>query len=89
MNMSGISVKLSENKKPENLLDAQGCVLVLIDFQEKLLPAITGKEKISANAIRLLQFSKVLDLPAILTEQVKLGPMWLKSRALCRIRHQS
>jgi len=26
--MSGISVKLSENKKPENLLDAQGCVLV-------------------------------------------------------------
>jgi isochorismate hydrolase len=57
MNMSGISVKLSENRKPENLLDAQGCVLVLIDFQEKLLLAITGKEKIIANAIRLLQFS--------------------------------
>ena len=37
--MSGISVELSENRKPENLLDAQGCVLVLIDFQEKLLPS--------------------------------------------------
>ena len=87
--MSDISVKLSENKKPENLLDAQDCILVLIDFQEKLLPAITGKEKIIANAIRLLQFSKVLGLPAISTEQVKLGPTWLKSRALCRIRQQS
>jgi nicotinamidase-related amidase len=74
MNMSDISVKLSENKKPENLLDAQDCVLVLIDFQEKLLPAITGKEKIIANAIRLLQFSTILDLPVILTEQVNLGP---------------
>ena len=72
--MSDISVKLSENKKPENLLDAQDCVLVLIDFQEKLLPAITGKEKIIANAIRLLQFSTILDLPVILTEQVNLGP---------------
>ena len=72
--MSGISVKLSENKKPENLLDAQDCVLVLIDFQEKLLPAITGKEKIIANAIRLLQFSTILDLLVILTEQVNLGP---------------
>jgi nicotinamidase-related amidase len=74
MNMSDISVKLSENKKPENLLDAQDCVLVLIDFQEKLLPAITGKEKIIANAIRLLQFSTILDLLVILTEQVNLGP---------------
>lgn len=72
--MSDISVKLSENKKPENLLDAQDCVLVLIDFQEKLLPAITGKEKIIANAIRLLQFSTILDLLVILTEQVNLGP---------------
>ena len=72
--MSGICLKSAERIKPECLLDAEDCVLVLIDFQEKLLPAIAGKEKNIANAVRLLQFSKILGLPVILTEQIKLGP---------------
>lgn len=59
MHMSDISLELSEHNKPENLLDAGDCVLVLIDFQEKLLPTIAGKEKIIANAVRLLQFSEI------------------------------
>lgn len=74
MHMNDTSLKLPKHNKPRNLLNAKDCVLVLIDFQEKLLPAIAGKEKIIANAIRLLQFSKILGLPVILTEQVKLGP---------------
>lgn len=38
------------------------------------MPAISGREKVTENARRLLAFSKIVDVPIILTEQEKLGP---------------
>jgi nicotinamidase-related amidase len=64
---------MSEHDKVESLLDAEDCVLILMDFQERLLPTIAGKEKTIDNAIKLLKFSKILRLPVVLTEQIKLG----------------
>lgn len=55
------------------LVSAENCVLVLIDFQERLLPTIAGKENIVDNAIKLLKFSKIVRFSVILTEQIKLG----------------
>jgi len=49
------------------------CVLVIIDVQEKLIPVISEKDKVVENAIRLLRFAKIVDMPVVLTEQVKLG----------------
>lgn len=55
------------------LIKREECVLVLIDVQEKLLPAIAQKEAILQNIIRLVKFARLLDIPVILTEQEKLG----------------
>ena len=51
-------------------------VLVVIDFQERIFPAIHGYETLSKNVPLLIEGLKVLGLPVIVTEQyVKgLGP---------------
>jgi isochorismate hydrolase len=55
------------------LLSAEECALVFIDFQEKLLSAMARKDEILENAVRLLKFSKIVGLPVVYTEQIKLG----------------
>lgn len=55
------------------LIDKEDAVLVMIDMQERLFPAMADKEKLLENAMRLVRFSKVVGLPVLLTEQEKLG----------------
>ncbi len=57
-----------------NLLDREGCVLVVIDAQEKLMPVIHDKEAVTANILRLVKFAEIIKLPIVVTEQKKLGP---------------
>ncbi len=47
--------------------------LVVIDLQEKLLPAIQGKERVLDNALLLLKTAEVLGLPVVLTTQYARG----------------
>jgi nicotinamidase-related amidase len=47
--------------------------LVVIDVQEKLMPAIHDHEGIERNLDRLVRGMKVLDIPSILTEQYVQG----------------
>jgi nicotinamidase-related amidase len=51
-------------------------VLVVIDVQQKLMPVIDGHEEIARSIDRLVRGCRILDVPALLTEQyVKgLGP---------------
>lgn len=56
-----------------NILDREESVLMVIDVQDKLMPVINNGEKVINNIVRLLKFSKIIDLPVILTEQEKLG----------------
>jgi nicotinamidase-related amidase len=49
-------------------------VIVVIDMQEKLVPAMSQAEKITANTKRLLALASIMSLPVIVTEQGKLGP---------------
>jgi nicotinamidase-related amidase len=44
-------------------------MLVLIDFQGKLMPAISGAEEVVANAGRLLAAAEQLEVPVLMTEQ--------------------
>ncbi len=48
-------------------------ILVSIDFQEKLCPHISEIDEILFNSRKLLKSFKILGMPIIATEQVKLG----------------
>jgi nicotinamidase-related amidase len=57
----------------DNLLEREESLLVIIDMQERLLPAVAHSETITENANRLLAFSDIIGLPVVVTEQQKLG----------------
>jgi nicotinamidase-related amidase len=54
-------------------IQAEDVVLVLIDFQEKLVPVMQNQELLIQNVARLVKFAKIMNLPIICTEQEKLG----------------
>ena len=68
------------------LLDAQDCQLVLVDYQQRLMPAIDDAASVLANAHRLAQAANLLSVPVWGTEQnpSKLGPNEAAIRALCQ-----
>jgi len=58
----------------DTLLEREESLLVIIDVQERLLPAMAHREAVAENARRLIAFSDIIGLPVIVTEQEKLGP---------------
>jgi nicotinamidase-related amidase len=52
---------------------AENTLLLGIDFQEKLMPAIFEAELITNNAVKILQGMKELNIPVFLTEQYPKG----------------
>lgn len=55
------------------LLTANGAVLVLIDMQQRLMPAIADDETVIARAVRLAEAARLLDVPVRATEQYPAG----------------
>ena len=51
------------------LLTAQSTALLLIDLQERLMPAIYDSEVVVARAVRLAEAARLLDVPVRATEQ--------------------
>ena len=47
--------------------------LVVVDIQERLLPAIHDKERVTANAVRLVKGAALLKVPVLVTEQYRKG----------------
>jgi hypothetical protein len=43
--------------------------LIVVDIQERLLPAIHEKERVVQNSVRLIQAAGVLKVPVFATEQ--------------------
>lgn len=68
------------------LLDPEDSQLVLIDYQERLVPALWEGPQAVANALRLAQLAHLVDVPVWGTEQnpEKLGANPAELRALCR-----
>ena len=68
------------------LLDATESQLVLVDYQERLMPAISEGPAVLANARRLAEIARMLDVPVWGTEQnpSRLGPNDPALRALCQ-----
>jgi nicotinamidase-related amidase len=67
------------------LLDFAQSQLVLVDYQVRLMPVIFENEQVLANAVRLGQMAKLLEVPVWGTEQnpSKLGENVPAIRALC------
>ncbi len=68
------------------LLDATESQLVLVDYQERLMPAIFEGPAVLANARRLAEIARMLDVPEWGTEQnpSRLGANDPALRALCQ-----
>jgi len=68
------------------LLQASTSQLVLVDYQEKLMPAIAGHAEVAANALRLAHAAQLLQVPVWGTEQnpSRLGSNLPELRALCQ-----
>lgn len=55
------------------LLGAQDVVLVFIDIQERLFKVMDDRERVESNAVKLAAFSKIMEIPVLVTEQQNLG----------------
>ena len=73
------------------LLDAQDSQLVLVDYQQRLMPAIHESEAAIANAVRLARIAQLLEVPVFTTEQnpAGLGPTVEALRPLAGWRNRS
>lgn len=70
-----------------DLIDAHASVLVLVDYQARLMPAIHNADPVIARATVLAQAARLLDIPVIGTEQnpTRLGPNVADLRSQCGI----
>jgi nicotinamidase-related amidase len=55
-------------------LKREDSILVIVDIQEKLAPAVSERQKVLSNVVRLVKFANIIGLPIIVSEQQKLGP---------------
>jgi len=55
------------------LLDAQDSQLVLVDYQQRLMPAIQHGDAVLAQAVRLARIARLLQVPTWVTEQNPAG----------------
>ena len=55
------------------LLSAERAVLLLVDFQQRLMPAIHNGGTVIARAVRLAEAASLLDVPVLATEQYPAG----------------
>jgi len=60
-------------ERSAGLIQRDDAVIIIIDMQERLFPAVADKNKLLENMMRLVRFSNVLELPVMITEQEKLG----------------
>lgn len=68
-----------------SLIDASHCVLVLVDYQHRLMPSIHGSAQVLAHATLLADVARELRIPVVGTEQNPrgLGPNDAAIRERC------
>ena len=55
------------------MLNRQSLALVVIDFQERLLPKILNGDAVLSKAVKLIQFARILEIPVVVSEQYPKG----------------
>lgn len=64
------------NEKPDSALRPlrpESCQLLLIDYQERLMPHMAESQRVTDNAVKLLKSAMILDMPVNATEQYPKG----------------
>lgn len=56
-----------------HILDAQDCVLLIIDIQERLAAVMQQKDRVVKNTQHLIALARMLEMPIIVTEQYPRG----------------
>jgi hypothetical protein len=56
-----------------NMLRPERTVIVAVDLQERLLPAIADRDRVVRNTVLILRLAEVLGLPVVLTTQYRKG----------------
>ena len=64
---------MKTRKSKTHRINRKHAALIVIDIQERLLPAIFDKEKVMENTLRLIKGSNILGLPVFVTEQYRKG----------------
>jgi nicotinamidase-related amidase len=54
-------------------LDKKKAVLVIVDIQERLVPAMKKRQKVYDNCNHLIEAAKLLEIPIVVTEQYPKG----------------
>ncbi len=70
-------------KATSRILTPQAAVLLIIDPQTKLMPAIFEADRVVRNCVLLLKLSEILSIPAIVTTQYAKGLGPLVSEVAC------
>ncbi|MCS7280587.1 MAG: isochorismatase family protein [Desulfobacterota bacterium] len=55
------------------MIEPDDCLVVVIDMQERLVPVVAENESLIQSVVKLLKFSKLMNIPVLFTEQDKLG----------------
>lgn len=55
------------------MLDRRKAIVVVIDLQGSLFRVMAGKEELLKNTVKMVEGARVLELPIVITEQIKLG----------------
>ncbi len=64
---------MSQTRPGATVLRPERAALVVVDLQERLLPAIIGRERVVKNSLLLMRLAEILKLPVVLTSQYKKG----------------
>ena len=67
------------------LIQKEKCALLVIDIQEKILPAIFDSERVITNSLKLINGFKIMNVPVFLTEQYPKGLGHTDSRILAAL----
>jgi nicotinamidase-related amidase len=62
-----------EQKHHPAILSKEDTVLIVVDVQEKLLPYVVDKEKVTENLRMLIKFAYIMNIPILLTEHYPKG----------------
>ncbi len=54
-------------------LSRSDAAMLIVDIQERLLPAVSNSEQVLANAVRLVKGAEILNVPVLVTEQYPKG----------------
>lgn len=61
------------SKENSYRINRDDAVLVMIDFQERLMPAMKDREELLCSVVKLVRGIRVLDVPVIVTQQYTKG----------------